>query len=73
MVKKALALLVALGGLVAFSGMAFANCAGHVNQAQIDQSEAPKTVATKPTPKAQLDKLLLAKSDRPDQPASEKK
>jgi hypothetical protein len=72
-VKKALALLVALGVLVAFSGLAFADCAGHVNQAQIDKSDATKTVATKSTPKAQLDKLLLAKSDRPDKPASEKK
>ena len=73
--KRVMALVVALGAVVVFSGAALAGGGGfgecsygsRVNQAAVDQVNTSKPVATQVLPKAMTDKLILAKTDRPNQ------
>jgi hypothetical protein len=70
--QRAFALVVALSLVVGFSGVALAGDFGecsyssHVNRAATDKADTSQTVATKPAPKADADKLLLAFTDKQD-------
>ncbi len=74
--KRMAALVVALGMVVVFSGVALAGGGGfgecsyssRVNQAAVDKVDTSKPVATQVLPKAAPDKPLFAKTNKPNQP-----
>jgi hypothetical protein len=75
--QRIVMLIVAAGIVAAFGGVALAgggecNYSSH-NQAAIDKAEATKNVATKAPEKADADKVVIAQTDKPAQPASETK
>jgi hypothetical protein len=71
-VKRALVLVVALSLAGVFSGVALAGDFGecsyssHVNQAATDKADSSQTVATKPSPKVDANKFVLAFTDKQD-------
>ncbi|MGQ4808700.1 hypothetical protein NKDENANG_02088 [Candidatus Entotheonellaceae bacterium PAL068K] len=69
--KRAVALVVALGMVAVFSGVAlagggFGECSysSHTSQAARDKVDTSKPVATQVLPKAETDKLIFAKTDK---------
>ena len=77
--RKALALLVVLGLVVVFGGMALAgefgtcNYQSHAKQVMADKADAPKPAATKSTLQADSNKLVLAQTDKETPSGPEKK
>jgi hypothetical protein len=76
--RRIFALILALGMLVVFSGVALAGGSGMCSyseqtQASTDKTDAAKPVATKSTDKVEADKLLLAHIEKANKPVSEPK
>ena len=78
--RRIVALLIALGMIVVFSGAALAgdgsgSCqySSHLTQANAEKADAAKTAATKTPLKEQAEKLILAQKDKLSKPVSEKK
>ena len=72
--KRAVTLVVALSMVAVFSGVAlagggFGGCSysSYTSQAAVDKVDTSKPVATQVLPKAETDKLILAKTDKPNQ------
>ena len=74
--QKTLAFLAALSFVAMLSGVALADGSGmcnygsHVKQMASDQTQDSKTVATTQLPKTEVDKLLVAQTEKPNKPAS---
>jgi hypothetical protein len=77
--QRVFAFILAMGMLVAFSGVTFADGSGmcsygsHTGQTSADKTDAAKSIATKPTDKIDTDKLVLVQTQKSNQPASEPK
>jgi len=73
--RRIAALIVAVGMVVVFGGVALAGGFGECsyNQAAKDKAEASKNVATNAPEKADADKVVIAQTDKPAQPAPEAK
>jgi hypothetical protein len=77
--QRIFASILAVGVLVVFSGVTFADGSGmcsygsHTGQASADKTDTAKSVATKPTDKINTDKLVLVQTQKSNQPASEPK
>ena len=77
--RRIVVLIVAVGMVVVFGGVALAGGFGEcgygsqANQAAVDKADTSKTVATQPTGKADTDKLALAQPDKVVKPAPETK
>lgn len=73
--QKFVALIAALGMVVAFGSAALAGGTGECsygshNQAAIDKADATKAVATKSPDKADNDKVTIAKTEKPASPTA---
>ena len=77
--QRIFAFILAVGMLVIFSGVTFADGFGmcsyssQAGQASADKTDAAKPVATKSTDKVDTDKLVLVHTEKSDKPASEPK
>jgi hypothetical protein len=75
--QRIVALVLTLGMVVVFSGVALADgmCSSNLQAGQttVDKANAEKPVATKSTDKTDADKLVVAQTAKPNQPASEPK
>ena len=78
--RKAMTLILALGFVVALSGIALAGGMGeqcsygnHSKQVTADKLDVSKPVAKKAAPQTETDKPLLALKDQPNKPADTKK
>lgn len=76
--RRIVALIVAVGVVVVFGGVALAGGSGECsyssyNQAATDKAEASKAVATKAPDKANVDKLVIAQTNKPSQPTPAEK
>jgi hypothetical protein len=77
--RRIVVLLVAVGMVVVFGGVALAGNLGecssgsHVNQATIDKSDTSKMMATQPSGKVDADKVVLVQTDTVVKPAPETK
>ena len=73
--QRTLAFLAALSLVVMFSGAALADGFGmcsygsHVKQVASNETSDSKTVATTQLPKTEVDKLLVAQTQKPNKPA----
>jgi hypothetical protein len=76
MMRNAIALVMALGLVIVFSGAVLAdgfgtcNYSSHVNQAAADKAGISKTVTTKVVPKADADKRILTHTAKAGKPLS---
>jgi hypothetical protein len=77
--RRIVGLLVAVGMVVVFGGVALAGNDGacspgsHVNQAVTDKADTSKTVATQPPEKVDADKVVLVQTNQVVKPSPETK
>ena len=77
--RRIVVLIVAVGMVVVFGGVALAGNSGecssgsHVNQAMTDKADTSKTVATQPLGKVDADKVVLVQTDKVVKSAPETK
>jgi hypothetical protein len=77
--QRIFAFILAVGMLVVFSGVTFADGFGtcsygsHAGQASADKTDTAKPVATKSTDKIDTDKLVLVHTEKSNKPATEPK
>ena len=76
--QRIMTLIVAASMVMVFGGVAFAGgdgtCSyGSHNQAATDKTDASKNVAVKASEKTDSDKVVIAQTDKPAQPAPEVK
>lgn len=75
--RRVVTLMLALGMMVVFSGVALADgmCSygSHPTQASGEKTDAAKPVAAQPSEKIDADKLVLAQTEKSNKPANEVK